>query len=283
MINISGFFRLILLAVFMLSPGCSGGGNDMGKKENHFYGSLQDVPDSEWKKLSQQTIFFGHQSVGYNIIEGMQDVIKENPQIKLRFTTLDAMDVSEKEGMFVHGEIGTNRNPSSKIDEFSAILENPKGKKFDIAFLKFCFIDIDAETDISQLFQQYRNAMERLKKAYPATKIFHLTVPLSYNKTTWKTWLKKILGKDDIWEYDSNIRKNQYNDMVRQHYAEKGPLFDLAAVESTLPDGTRSIFKKSGQVYYQLAPEYTFDDGHLNEVGRKIVAEQFLLFLVNNQ
>jgi len=33
------------------------------------------------EKLSQKKIYFGHQSVGFNIIDGIKDIMKENPQI----------------------------------------------------------------------------------------------------------------------------------------------------------------------------------------------------------
>ena len=35
------------------------------------------------------------------------------------------------------------------------------------------------------------------------------------------------------------------------------------------------------KIYYSMAPEYTTDGGHLNETGRKRVAEQLLIFLAN--
>ncbi|RJP77245.1 MAG: SGNH/GDSL hydrolase family protein [Desulfobacteraceae bacterium] len=276
-------FSWFLAAVLLMIIGCSGESNDMTKNEVHVYGSIKEVPDTEWEKLSKKTIFFGHQSVGFNIIDGMQDIIKEYPRIKLTFSTLDKKDGVKQEGLFVHSEIGKNRDPVSKINDFASIMNNAKGKKFDIVFLKLCFIDIDDQTNIHQLLQHYNKTMESLKSSFPKTKFIHLTVPLSYSKTTWKTWLKKIVGKKKIWEYDDNIRKNEYNDLLRQYYAAKEPLFDLATIESTLPDGTRSVFKSNGNTYHQLAPDYTFDEGHLNDIGRRIVAEQLLLFLVNNQ
>ena len=89
------------------------------------------------------------------------------------------------------------------------------------------------------------------------------------------------MGKKDIWEYDANIRKNEFNDLLRKEYSGKEPIFDLAYVESTFPDGRRSTFTKAGETYYSMAPEYTYDDGHLNETGRKRAAEQLLVLLAN--
>ena len=40
-------------------------------------------------------------------------------------------------------------------------------------------------------------------------------------------------------------------------------------------------FEKDGRTYYALAPLYTNDGGHLNETGRKVVAEKLLYFLAS--
>ncbi len=100
-------------------------------------------------------------------------------------------------------------------------------------------------------------------------------------KTSIKTWIKKIIGKKDIWEYDDNIKRNQYNQLLKEYYEGKEPVFDLAKIESTYPDGKRCTFEKDGKTYYSLVSEYTSDGGHLNEKGRKIVAEKLLVFLAN--
>ena len=87
------------------------------------------------------------------------------------------------------------------------------------------------------------------------------------------------MGKKDIWEYDANIKKNEFNDLLTNYYAGKDPVFDIAYFESTYPDGKRSTFSKEGKSYFDLAPEYTYDDGHLNEKGRQWVAKHLLNFL----
>ena len=39
---------------------------------------INDVPAVKWEKLAQKKIYFGHQSVGFNIMEGIKDVMKEH-------------------------------------------------------------------------------------------------------------------------------------------------------------------------------------------------------------
>jgi lysophospholipase L1-like esterase len=62
--------------------------------------------------------------------------------------------------------------------------------------------------------------------------------------------------------------------MLREKYAGE-PLFDLAKVESTRPNGSRSFFHDGANVVYTLAPELTDDGGHLNATGRLAAAEEF--------
>lgn len=69
--------------------------------------------------------------------------------------------------------------------------------------------------------------------------------------------------------------------MLRAEYEDKEPIFDLAAIESMSPGGKREIFEKDGSTFYSLAPAYTDDGGHLNEIGSKIVASELLYFLAN--
>ena len=57
--------------------------------------------------------------------------------------------------MFAHSPIGTNMDPGSKIARFREIMDSGVGQAADIAFFKFCFIDVDHDTDIDALFESY--------------------------------------------------------------------------------------------------------------------------------
>ena len=35
---------------------------------------LQKVPEERWELLAQKKLFFGHQSVGYNIMKGVSEI-----------------------------------------------------------------------------------------------------------------------------------------------------------------------------------------------------------------
>jgi len=266
---------IMILLAFLIS--CSGGNMP---EEKVTFQSIKDVPVNKWQKLSGKRIYFGHRSVGNNIIAGIVDLMKENPHIKLNIVeTCDKVDF--RAGLFAHSKVGENGNPRSKIDAFEDFMDNGIGGKADIACFKFCFADIKADTNFKKVFLDYMNTMSQLKKRYPDTIFVHVTVPLGITRTTWRTWIKKLMGKKEIWEYDHNVARNKFNELLKKEYGGKEPVFDLAKVEFTYPDGRAETFTKKEKRYYSLVPDYTHDGSHLNELGRKIVAEQLLILLAN--
>jgi len=275
--KIKSLLIIFFLAIFLTT--CNGG--KMPEKTTHSP-SIKDIPDSAWKKLSEKKIYFGHQSVGNNIINGIKDLMKENSQINLNIVeTADPADF--KTGIFAHSSVGKNDNPQSKIDAFASFVEKGIGDTANIAFFKFCFVDVDTGTDIQKLFTEYKSTMLLLKKQYPKTTFIHFTVPLlKKSKGSLKSLIKKIVGKNGgFFDNQHNIKRNEFNDLLRNEFEGKEPIFDLAKMESTHPDGGMETFTKDGENYYSLVPDYTDDGGHLNKKGRKIVAEQLLILLAN--
>ena len=201
--------------------------------------------------------------------------------LKLNIVETNKLADIKSKGVFAHSQVGKNREPETKINEFNQLINSKLGQQLDIAMLKLCYIDVTGKTDTIKVFDEYNNTMAKIKQKHPKLNIIHFTVPLKTTKTTWKTKLKIILGKKEIGEYDSNIKRNKYNTMLVNKYSGIEPVFDIAKIESTFLDGTRSTFQKDKKTYFSMAPEYTDDGGHLNKTGQKIVAEQLLLLLVN--
>ncbi len=79
--------------------------------------SIDDVPREYWAKLAEKKIFFGHQSVGYNIIEGVKDIMRERNYIKLNIVETRE-PVQFDQPIFAHAEVGRNTNPATKIVAF---------------------------------------------------------------------------------------------------------------------------------------------------------------------
>jgi hypothetical protein len=152
------------------------------------------------------------------------------------------------------------------------------GRVADAVFFKFCFVDIDHVTNIASLFQSYVQLIEGLEREYPDLQIVPLTVPLLSKPVGTKTRLKKLLGRLPWYEED-NVRRNQFNDMLRARF--KSSLFDLAAVEARIDDNKRATFQDEGKTYELLYRPYTDDGGHLNSIGRQVVAIELLRMLAD--
>jgi lysophospholipase L1-like esterase len=94
-----------------------------------------------------------------------------------------------------------------------------------------------------------------------------------------KSLVKRLIGRPEAHELGRNVKRNRFNDLLRHEYSGKEPLFDLAGIESTRPDSSRSYFTREGLRIYTLASEYSSDGGHLNALGRRVAAAQLLSFL----
>jgi hypothetical protein len=280
MVNNSKIF-LILLLPFLLFNACDGG--KMPEK-NISFSKINNVDEKTWDSLAGKRIFFGHQSVGFNIINGIRDLAEENSQIRLNIVKTRQRSAFSAP-IFAHSWIGENTHPQSKILAFADLLEKGIGDKIDIAFFKFCYVDVTDKTDILGIFAEYKNTLSHLEKKYPETTFIHVTVPVMSKPSGIEAWAKKsknfikiIIGRP-VFSYNDNIKREQFNDMIREEYQGRGTIFDLARIESTFPDGRPSSFTRAGKSYYSMVESYTYDGGHLNEMGRKIVAEELLLLL----
>jgi hypothetical protein len=259
----------LLLPAILVLAFCGG---KKGKPLALAYRQLDEIPPARWAALANERVFFGHKSVGQNIIEGLQDVMKARPGVSLdiRETTAPGDFVKP---LFAHADLGKNKAPLTKIEGFCEILEKGLGDRLDVAFFKLCFVDIDHTTDIEDLFVRYSETVRRLSAEFPKLKILTFTVPLLSKPLGFKERVKKLLGRLP-WEEEDNIKRNLYNDKLRQAF--KDSLFDLAAYEAAGAAGERAVFVRDGRTYDLLLKAYTSDGGHLNRVGRQIVAIELL-------
>ena len=222
--------------------------------------------------LSKKKIFFGHQSVGENIINGISIILNNYPDINFNILKIDSdKQLPREKSFFAHSRIGVNQNPKSKIDAFFHLMSKGMAQHVDIAFFKFCYVDIHQGTPIKNLFTHYEKSMKKLSEQHPDTTFIHVTVPLESQQTGIKKIIKKILSKP--LRGDNNKYREQFNKIMRTHYTGKEPLFDLARLESSAPG--------QEETKPALLPIYTEDGGHLNNLGSKVIAEKLLEFLVS--
>jgi hypothetical protein len=219
--------------------------------------SLGEVRAEHWANLARAKIFFGRQSVGYNIIQGITDIADQHDQIELNIVETPIL---------AHARIGRNTDPNSKIESFKNIVSAGLGHRVDIAFFKFCYVDIMRDSDPQKIFDAYAAAIEDLKHRYSATKFLHVTVPLCSlprgPKKGLKQAVKSLIGIPGV--LDDNIIRERYNELLRKAYSQTEPIFDIAKRAENVP---------------VMVPEYTDDGGHLSARGRKRMAEQLLIIL----
>jgi hypothetical protein len=242
--------------------------------------ALDRVPAATWEKLARKRVYFGHQSVGYNLIAGIEDIRRTRPQIQLDI--VENADLAHLTGpAFAHSRVGSNTDPDSKIRDFVNHIEIAGPAGVDIAFLKLCYADVTAATPVEKLFVTYREAMARIKRDFPHTILVHVSVPLTVPESRPKAWLKKLLGRPR-WGYEDNQARAAFNEMLRTEYQGKQPFFDLAAAESTLPNGSAVRLEIGLDTVPCLAKCYSSDGSHLNETGRLVVAREALLVLAES-
>src|SRR4051812_7458526 len=215
---------------------------------------------ADLQRLSHQRIYFGHQSVGANILQGVKEL-----------STAAGVPVFIKDEF-----VPENGDPERKLDSFRKSLGT--GSRYDVALVKFCYVDINADTDAATLFDRYRIALNELRAKNPRTIFVHATLPLTTVQTGPKAWVKRLLDRAPYGTVE-NVRREQYNRLLRATYAGREPIFDLARLESTAPDGKLVTVTWEGVTAPAMAAQYTEDGGHLNALGRARAAREFIAVL----
>jgi hypothetical protein len=211
------------------------------------------------RRVSERGIYFAHQSVGGNIMDGVWRLLEANTGPEpVRVESTSAAEMGQ--GIWADSFLVSNYGDlSAKVAEFRGIIDRGVGAKVDVAFMKFCFADFWDAVDVPARFGEYQAMMAELRGRYPGVTFVHVTVPL--------------------WTDDpSNADRERMSDLIRSTYGGKEPVFDLALIESTRPDGTRQL---GGGGIPAMVPAYTGDGGHLNTRGADLVAAKLVEFLAN--
>ncbi len=232
---------------------------------------------ADLEKVARRAVFFGHQSVGANILDGVRELAAQEG-VPLRLVEVKAAGAVAP-GTFGHAFIPENGQPERKLAGLEAALgQGPAA--VEVAFLKLCFVDVEGKTDARALFERYQATLRTLQARHPRTTFVHLTVPLTTVQAGWKAWVKALLGRTP-YGFEENARREEYNALVRQAYQGKEPLLDVARLESTAPDGRAETSAAKGRTVPSMHPAYTDDGGHLGPTGRRVVARALLRLLAD--
>ena len=258
--------RAARLAVGLFAAGllaACGGGEMKGPRD-------PAALDAALRSLSDKRLFFGHQSVGQELMAGVQDLVRDRgvgPAVAVW-----QPDAPLAPGTIAHAMNGKNKEPLTKIRAFEETMTGPLRGQADIAFFKFCYVDIQDSTDVEGLFREYEASMDRVAAANPQTRFLHVTSPVTELEGGFKGTLKRVLGKR-LEGFEENYHRERFSDLVRARYGPDGSVFDIAAFESSRPDGGKNTYERNGQAVPALIAAYSYDGKHLNEPGRRLVAE----------
>lgn len=218
---------------------------------------------SDWDRFGKLRIAFGHQSVGYNLLAGITTLAREQQR---PVTVAEGRMPFTAAGLH-HFRIGNNGDPAGKIEDFEAAMNSGIAQSSDIALMKLCYIDFEADSDPARLAAQYIAALAKLSSEYPRARFVPVTAPLTTFQTGPKAWLKKLVGSTPA-GYASNARRQMFNQALREHYGSNGGLFDIAALESA--SGRVGLDYRGARIA-ALDPALTDDGGHLNTLGQRLL------------
>lgn len=263
----------LLAAVALACGGGAEGGEVVGVMDAT---PITSITNDQWEALAARPIFFGHQSVGRDMMHGVARVLDAHPEIPLRVVSADGPeDVGGT--AFIDARIGRNRAPESKSAAFLEWVRAIGDRPGALAMYKFCYVDVNADTDPARLFADYQATIEEARRRHPGLLIVHMTLPLHTADEGMGERIRTVLGFPT--QTRLNAIRNRYNELLLQTYGGRDPVFDLALLESTRSDGSRAFTRYRGENVYMLAPEWTYDGGHLNDSAKYRAAERLLVFL----
>jgi hypothetical protein len=222
------------------------------------------VGAEELSAAARTTVFFGHQSVGKNVLDGLDGVYAAHGR-------------SSPAG-WSDAYIGQNGDPLGKIEDFDARIRGGLGTEVDVALMKLCYVDVTDRTDVDALFERYRTTMADLERDFPDVRFLHVTAPLTTEAgllSRLKAGVKTLLGREVVESRADNVARERFNALMRQEYGPER-LFDLAEIESTAPDGTRVSGDVDGRDYFALYSGYAADSGHLEQEASMLAAAHLL-------
>jgi hypothetical protein len=232
-----------------------------------------DITADDLAKVTRTRVFFGHQSVGMNVLDGVRGVYTARG---MAAPAIGEADIQPgRDGGFVyHAFIGENEKPLFKIQDFDAKMRSGIGARIDVAIMKLCYVDVTNDTDVEALFAAYRETSAALQRELPEVTFAHATVPLMTEQGQLSKLKSRLTGRSRHGPAE-NAARERLNALIRREYAG-GYLFDLAAIESTAPGGSRAVGTYRGEQYYRLYDGYASDSGHLNGEGARVAATAWL-------
>jgi hypothetical protein len=219
--------------------------------------------------LAGRAIYFGHQSVGANIMNGVRRAVAASSGTKPTVASVGTAPAAGdmQVGRWDEGYVGANYDPISKINAFQTVMLSAAGGALDgfgggksIAMMKFCFVDVQgswyASHGDADLFAAYQAMVATVQAQRPNVRLVHFTIPLCYPDST------------------DNAKREAYNARLRAAYGTG--VFDLAKLESTDPGGNAMV-GANGRYAYQ--GWVVGDNCHPGTAGEDMLAAALIDYL----
>ena len=126
-------------------------------------------PTDRDAQVNATRVYFGHQSVGYNVLKGIDLISASSAAGRPNYVNLAEGEPLPEEGFFAHAKIGRNGHPDEKLADFADTLRTGLADQVDVAIMKFCYLDIRAGTDVDQVFDEYRSAFRSWRRSSPTS------------------------------------------------------------------------------------------------------------------
>jgi hypothetical protein len=235
-------------------------------------GAASPIGWSRWSVIAERTVYFGHQSVGSAVVAGVEGLTQEHA---LPLRVVQTRDPAAVTGpAFVHFLAGQNRDYASKNAAVLRLLESGTRAQRPVVLLKYCHVDISSATDPAMMFEAYRDTVEMIQFEHPDVTVVHATIPVTTVESAFRSGAKQFFGRST--QREAAIARHRYNELVRAEFKETDPIFDLAKIEATQPDGMVSGFTAGGCMIETLAQDNTYDGGHLNARCQRAAATVLL-------
>jgi hypothetical protein len=241
---------LLLACAFVLSAGA---GNVPSKAviiDHTCIDSKDSVIPQEWlNKARSKGVYFAHQSVGSNLLEGLDELSGVNPgRYKIEIVENPGPRWFDNHGGIGHNPVGENGNPASKVSDFvQQMTKRGYGQHAAVAMMKLCFVDVEPDANVDVIWKTYRQGMESLERTCPKATLVWWTVPLV--------------------RVGNNSKRDAYNALARAYCrAQNKVLFDIADIESCNPAGQRCLARSLPV----LDASYTEDGEHPDSRAGKL-------------
>jgi hypothetical protein len=237
-------------------------------------GDDADLLRAQLRRLREKRIFFAHQSVGEDLLDGLRQLGARHPELAPTFAE-SSTPGALRPGRWAHVRVGANGDPLGKLRHLRALVDGGIGATADVVLFKLCYADVGAGTPVESLVRELAVAFRTLRTRHPATTFVAMTVPLTAAQRGPKAALKRLLGRPPGGAAE-NARRQALNGRIRTSLAA---VFDLAHFESLDPAGQRAEVALGHQRVPVLARENTSDGGHLVPEARVRIARRLVEFV----